>query len=65
MSNQIHIQTLDTEHNTIFLNQVMNSQPVKGNKKTTPLLIRNKLNIFMNFQLTLLKGSQNVLSYLQ
>jgi hypothetical protein len=36
MSNQIHIQTLDPEYDTIFLNQVKNSQPVKRNKNNTP-----------------------------
>jgi len=36
MNNQIHIQTSDTEYDTIFLNQVENSQPVKRNKRQHP-----------------------------
>jgi len=36
MSNRIHIQTLDPEYDTIFLNQVKNSQPVKRNKRQHP-----------------------------
>jgi len=36
MSNQIHIQILDTEYDTIFLNQAKNINQSRGIKDNTP-----------------------------